>query len=89
MTKFMTATDARKNFYAVIDAAGRPGVPVVITHEGLPKVVVMSFEEFEGWQETMDIMSDPEEAAEILKRLRDKDEETVTLEQLKKNLGLE
>ena len=34
----MTTTEARKNFYAVINAAEHPGVSVVITHEGLPKL---------------------------------------------------
>src|SRR3989344_468949 len=68
MNKFMTATEARKKFYAVIDAAEHPGVVVAITHEGLPKVVVMSFDEYESWQETMDIMSDPTESKDILKR---------------------
>ena len=58
MHKFITATAARKKWYDVIGAAEHPGVSVVITHAGLPKVVVMSFEEFEGWQETMEIMSD-------------------------------
>lgn len=59
MNKFITATEARKKFYSVIDEAGHPGVAVTITHDGIPKVVVVSFEEYEGWQETMEIMADP------------------------------
>lgn len=48
----------------------------------------MSADDFAGWEETMDIMSDPEEAAEILNRVRNKDkEETVTFEEFKKDLG--
>jgi hypothetical protein len=39
--------------------------------------------------ETLDIMSNPEEAAEILAALHDKDMKgAVTLEELQKNLGL-
>lgn len=53
MKKFMTATEVRKHFYTVIDEAQHPGVAIAITHKGLPKVVVMSFEEYEGWQETI------------------------------------
>ncbi len=60
MNKTMTATQARKNFYSVLKAAKRPGGSVMITHKGLPEVVVMSFDEFEGWMETFDIMSDPD-----------------------------
>jgi len=85
----MTATEARKKFYDVIDAARRPGVSVIITHEGLPKVVVMSYEEFEGWQETFDIMSDPVESREILKALKNsKKEKSIPWEQVKKELKL-
>ena len=60
MHKSLTATAARKQFYDVIDTAAHPGVSIIITHQGLPKVVVMSFDEYEGWQETLDIMSDPD-----------------------------
>ncbi|HAI98921.1 TPA: hypothetical protein DCL30_05340 [Candidatus Peribacteria bacterium] len=60
MDKCITATEARRRFYDVISTAEHPGVSVVITHDGLPKVVVMSFEEYEGWQEAMEIMADPD-----------------------------
>ena len=87
--KTFTATEARNDFFAMLKTVGTPGVSIVITYEGHPACVLMSADEFDGWQETMDIMSHPEEAAEILKRLRNKDkEETVTFEALKKNLGL-
>ena len=49
----------------------------------------MSVEDFEGWMETLDIMAHPEEAADIIKALRNKDnEETVTLEEFKRSLGV-
>jgi antitoxin YefM len=89
MNKFMTATAARKNFYAVINEAKHPGVSVTITHEGLPKVVVMSFEEYEGWQETMEIMSDPSLDADIQEGVREmKAGKVVDLATLKKRLKL-
>lgn len=89
MNKFMTATEARKNFYAVIDAAGHPGVAVAITHEGTPKVVVMSFEEYEGWQETMEIMADPSLDTDIQEGIRQmKAGEVVDFEDVKKRLKL-
>lgn len=85
MNKFMTATEARKQFFAVIETAEHPGIAVTITHEGLPKVVVMSFEEFEGWQETMEIMSDPALVSDIEEGLRQKEAgEVVDLETVKK-----
>ncbi|MBI3332078.1 type II toxin-antitoxin system Phd/YefM family antitoxin [Candidatus Peregrinibacteria bacterium] len=89
MTKTVTASEARNNFFAILQEVKTPGVSVMITHEGHPAGVLMSAEEFEGLMETLDIMSDPEEAAEILDALRHKDtEETVTLDELKKDLGL-
>lgn len=93
MNKFITATEARKNFYAVIDEAGHPGVAVAITHEGTPKVVVMSFEEYEGWQETMEIMADPELDKELTAAVKDMKagklhKDTISLDKVKKRLKL-
>ena len=90
MNKTVTATEARNDFFAILKTIETPGVSITITHEGHPKGVLMSVEEFEGWMETLDIMSDPKEATEILKRLHNKGkEETVTFEEFKKDLGLE
>lgn len=89
MNKTMTATQARKQFYDVIKSARRPGRSIRITHRGLPEVVIMSAEEFEGWLETMDILAHPQEAAEAMYRLKNKEKEkTVTLAELKKSLKL-
>ena len=93
MNKFMTATEARKNFYAVIDEAEHPGVAVAITHEGMPKVVVMSFEEYQGWQETMEITADREldkELTEVMKEIKagKLHKDTVSLDEVKKRLKL-
>ena len=30
----------------------------ILTHRGVPKAVVMSYEEYEGWLETLEILSD-------------------------------
>ncbi len=93
MNKFMTATEASKNFYTVIDQAEHPGVAVVITHEGIPKVVVMSFEEHKGWKDTMEIMSDPELDQELEEAVKDMKagnlhKNTISLDEVKKRLKL-
>lgn len=86
----MTASEARTNFFAILKQIETPGVSVTITYEGHPKGVLMSTDECEGWTETMDILSDPDEAAAVLDAMRKKDkEETVTLEEFKKRLSLE
>lgn len=91
MNKFMTATEARKKFYDVIDEAEHPGVTVAITHEGIPKVVVMSFEEYEGWQETMEIMADSELDKELMEAMKEMKagklhKDAIPLEKVKKRL---
>lgn len=91
MNKFMTITEARKNLYAVVDEAEHPGVTVAITHNGMPKVVVMSFEEYEGWQETMEIMADPEldkELTEAMKEMKSGKlhKDAISLGEVKKRL---
>ncbi len=73
MTKNMTATEARQNFFQLLEEAERPGMAVTITHEGRPKAIVMSVEEFEGWQETLEIMSDPELLRDIRLGMRQRD----------------
>jgi antitoxin YefM len=59
MPKSITATSARQNFFQVLETAGKPGMSITITREGNPSVVLMSADEFEGWQETLEILSDP------------------------------
>lgn len=89
MQKTVTASQARNGFFAMLKAIETPGTSIVITYEGQPKGVLMSVEEFEGWMETIDIMSDPEEADAIREAMREKDKgEVVTLEEFRKNLGV-
>lgn len=93
MNKFMTITEARKNLYAVVDEAEHPGVAVAITHNGTPKVVIMSFEEYEGWQETMEIMNNPEldkELEEAMKEMKagNLHKDAMSFDEAKKRLKL-
>lgn len=80
MTKNMTATEARRQFFTLLEIAEKPGMTVTITHEGHPTVVVMSLEEFEGWQETLEIMSDSQMMNDIREAIQER--ETVPLEDL-------
>ncbi|OGC82059.1 MAG: hypothetical protein A2V81_02810 [Candidatus Abawacabacteria bacterium RBG_16_42_10] len=58
MTKTIPATEARKSFFKLIEETDQPGRSVTITVGGKPRVVMMSAEDFEGWLETLEIMSD-------------------------------
>ena len=84
--KTISATNARKKLFDLIEQAGKPGTCISITHRDLPNVVLMSYDEFEGWMETMEIMSDPK----LMKDIRDgvKDKKAIAWEDVKKELDL-
>lgn len=52
----ISITDARKNIFKIADAVQKPGVYYTFTENGRPKAVLMSAEEFESWQETVEVM---------------------------------
>lgn len=56
----LPATTIRQKFFEVLDKIERTGTTYTITRDGLPKAVIMNIEEFDSWQETLDIMSNPE-----------------------------
>ena len=64
-------SQARKQLSSLVDEAARRHRRVLITRRGLPAVVIMSSDEFEGWQETIEIMSDTKAMAAIRQGLRD------------------
>lgn len=92
MNTFMTATQGRKNFYAMLKIIQKPDTAIIITHEGEPKGVFLSFDEFEGWLETMEIMADPDPTLkrDLLRGIREmksgKRVNGVSLENLRKRL---
>jgi antitoxin YefM len=54
----LPANEARTNFYQILDEVSSNLRQFTISHRGKPGAVIMSVEEFEGWQETMEILSD-------------------------------
>lgn len=75
----------------LLDLASKPGHQVTITHEGHLPVIMMSQEDFEGWVETLEIMSDPQ----LMKDLRNYEKQkkagtlkTIPWEKVKKKLRL-
>lgn len=67
----MPLTEARKELSKIVDEVATMHEHVFITRQGKPEAVVMSAEEFESWQETMELLSDPEAMAGIREGLRD------------------
>ena len=56
----LSATEARQDFFNILSKVEKTSVPFTITINGEPKAVIMNAEEYEGWLETMEIISDPE-----------------------------
>jgi len=59
-TETLPITVARKELLELVDKVDHTLARYIITKNGLPKAMLMSFEEFEGWLETLDILDDPE-----------------------------
>lgn len=85
--KRISATEARRKWFDLLKQAGKPGVFIVVQHRDQPDVVMMSIDEFEGWMETMEILSDSKLMKDIQEGVAEKEAgETVPLEDVLKKL---
>ena len=64
-------TEARKDLSKIVDEVSAAHEHVVITKQGKPEAVVLSADEFESWQETLEIMADKKAMAAIARAERD------------------
>lgn len=86
----LSATKARANFYELIDKVATSGKSVGITKKGETKVVLMSAEELESLEETMEILSDKKLMAAIRRGEKEIEEGNFKdWEEVKKELGWE
>jgi antitoxin YefM len=81
----LPANEARANFYQILDEAGTSLRQFTITHRGKPFVVIMSQEEFDGWQETLEILADKQLMASLRRTMKSK--KIFTQEQADKRIG--
>lgn len=54
----ISITEARKRIFEIAEEVQKPNKVYVLTSGGKPKAVIMSAEEFESWQETLEVMQD-------------------------------
>ncbi len=85
-TVTLTASEARENLYNLIKKAAKGIQSFEINLRGSEPVILMSKAELEGWEETLDIMSSPEEVAAIEDAR--KETKTYSHEEMKKLLGI-
>lgn len=63
--KSIKASEAKKRLLELIRDADESFERYCITRNGEPKAVLLSVDDYEGWLETLEIMSDKEAVAEI------------------------
>lgn len=89
MKNVIPITEARKRIFDIIDDVARIGKHFIITEKGRAKAVLMSAEEFDSWQETLEVMKDFPDLAKDIKEAREeyKRGDYVTLEEILKEEG--
>ncbi len=65
-TKFVPVTSLRPQLLKCISRAGKLGEEYVITKNGRPTAVIIGFDEWESWKETIELLSD----SKALKRIK-------------------
>ena len=49
-------SEARKKIFKIAEKVQKPTTYYTLTEKGRPKVVILSADEFESWQETLEVM---------------------------------
>ena len=85
--KTLSLSEAKMKLSALIDSVNATDEEVIITKNGRPAAVLVSPDEFEGWQETIAIRSDSELMSEIKKGLQSLKKKKVILYTLDELFG--
>ena len=64
----LSISEARKKIFQIAEMAQKTSKHYILTSRGKPKIVLMSAEEFESWQETVEIMSDFPDLGQDIKK---------------------
>lgn len=86
----VSATQARSNFYDLIEEVSTSGKSVGITNKGETKAILISPEELRSWEVTLEVMNDPE----LMESIRESEKDIKAgrirdWEDIKKELGLD
>ncbi|HXA26578.1 MAG TPA: type II toxin-antitoxin system prevent-host-death family antitoxin [Acetobacteraceae bacterium] len=67
----ITYSELRQNLARYLDEAVESRAPIVVTRQGgKGNVVMLSEDEFAGWQETVHLLSNPANAERLLRSVR-------------------
>ena len=90
MTTTLSITKARENFPTLVNNAQKKLHDYVITVNGSPAAILLSVDEYESLQETLDILSDKKLMKEIKEGEKEIEQGNYTsLEEFEKELGLD
>jgi len=85
--KYFSMAEARSKFAKLLDLSTKSEEPIVITRNGEPAAVIMSIDDYESMNETLDILADPELTAYLLDYQANPElEPSYTLEEVKAEL---
>lgn len=88
LTPQLPANEARSNFYKILEDVDKTMSHYTITHRGRDKAVIMSVQEFESWQETLEIMANPQLVKDIKQGMKElKEGKGLSEEEVDKILG--
>lgn len=90
MSNFISISDARANLPDLVNKVNKKMSRVTITVNGEPKAVLLSNEDLESLEETLEITSNPELMKELKKAEKEIDREKhISLDQLQKDLKMD
>jgi len=85
----ISASQARNNFYSLLEAVSKKLKRITITLRGEAQVVLMHPDEVASWDETMEILADKKLLSRILKSETErKTGKTISEKKLMKKLGI-
>ena len=70
-TNTIPSTEARAKFRELLEEVDEGKSRIIITKKGRAKAALISIDELEGWEETLDILANREEVESIRKGLAD------------------
>ena len=68
--KTMPLSEVKTKLSELVDVVERRDEEITVTRNGKPVAIIVSKDEYDGWQETLEIMKDPEFMKEIRAGIR-------------------
>ena len=69
MTKTLPISEVKTKLPSLVKGVNERDDEIVITRNGRPEAVILSMDEYEGLQETIEILSDPKAMAQLKKSI--------------------